>query len=176
MYGCKKTVRRMWEGWASKNRCFWIMVLEKTLESPLDCEEIKPVNPKLNQTWIFIGRPDVEAETPILCPPSGKSWLTGKDPDAGKKWRQKEKEVEEDEMVREHHRLNGHKFEQTQEIVVDRGAWHAVLHGVSRVGYNFGYWTITTSATDDAKPYEWNTKCIHSNGKKSVLVVLSESP
>ena len=76
------------------------MVLEKTLESPLDCEEIKPVNPKLNQTWIFIGRPDVEAETPILCPPSGKSWLTGKDPDAGKDWRQEEKGMIEDEMIR----------------------------------------------------------------------------
>ena len=103
------------ESWAPKNWCFWTVVLEKTLESPLDCKEIQPVNPKRNQSWIFIGRTDVEAETPILWPRDVKNWLTGKDPDAGKDWRQEEKGMTEDEMVRCHHWLNGHKFEQTLE-------------------------------------------------------------
>ena len=89
------------EGWALKNRHFWTVVLEKTLESPLDCKEIKPVNPKGNQSWNqFIGRTDAEAETPILWPHDAKNWLTGKDPDAGKDWKQKKKRKAEDEMVR----------------------------------------------------------------------------
>ena len=87
------------EGWALKNWCFWTVVLEKTLESPLDCKEIQPVNPKGNLSWIFIGRTDVEAETLILWPPDVKSWLISKDPDAGKDWRQEEKGTTEDEMV-----------------------------------------------------------------------------
>ena len=87
------------EGWAPKNWCFWTLVLEKTLESPLDCKETKPVNPKGNQPWIFIGRTDAEAEVPILWPRDAKSWLIGKDPDAGKDWRQKEKGVAEDERA-----------------------------------------------------------------------------
>ena len=87
------------EGWVLKKRYFWIMVLEKTLESPLDCKEIKPVNPKGNQPWMFIGRTDAEAEAPILWPPDVKSRLTGKDPDGGKDWGQKEKGATEDEMV-----------------------------------------------------------------------------
>ena len=82
-----------------KNSCFWTVVLEKTLESPLDCKEIKPVNPKGNQSWIFIGRTDAEAETRMLWPPDAKNWLTGKDPDAGKDWRQEKKGATEDEMV-----------------------------------------------------------------------------
>ena len=94
-----------------KHWCFWTVVLEKTLESLLDCKEIKPVNPKGNQTWIFIGRTDAEAETPILCPPDAKSWLIGKEPDAGKDWRQEKKGTTEDEMVGWHHRLNEHAFE-----------------------------------------------------------------
>ena len=88
------------ESWALKNLCFWTVVLEKTLESPLDCKEIKPVNPKGNKPWISIGRTDAEAEAPILWSPDVKSWLIGKDPDAEKHWRQKEKGVAEDEMVR----------------------------------------------------------------------------
>ena len=79
------------EGWAPKNWCFWIVVLKKTLENPLDCKKIKPVNPKGNQSWLFIGRTDVEVGTPMRCPPDTKSWLIGKDPDAGKDWRQEEK-------------------------------------------------------------------------------------
>ena len=87
-------------------------MLEKTLESPLDCKEVKPVNPKGNQSWIFIGRTDVEAETPILWPPDTKNWLIWKDPDAGKDWKQEEKGTTENEMVGWHHQLNGHEFEQ----------------------------------------------------------------
>ena len=105
----------MWEldykkSWASKDRCFWHVVLEKTLESPLDCKEIKSVHPKRNQSWVFIGRTDVEAETLILWPPDVKSWLIWKDPDAGKDWGQDEKGTTEDEMVGWHHQLSGHEF------------------------------------------------------------------
>ena len=100
------------ESWAPKNWCFWTVVLEKTLKSPSDCKEIIPVNPKGNQPWIFIGRTDAEAEALILWPPYEKSWLTGKDPDAGKDWRREEKGTTEDKMVRWHRRLNGHEFGQ----------------------------------------------------------------
>ena len=100
------------KGWVPKNCCFQTVVLEKTLESPLDCKEIKPVKPKGNQPWIFIGRTDAEAEAPILYPPDVKSWLTGKNPDARKDWEQEEKGTTEDEMVGWHYRLNGHEFEQ----------------------------------------------------------------
>ena len=104
------------EAWEPKNWCFWTkhqccLVLEKTLESPLDCKEIQPVNPKGNQSWIFIGRTDAEVEAPVLWPPDAKCWLVGKDPDAGKDWRQEEKGMTEDEMVGWHHRLNGYEFE-----------------------------------------------------------------
>ena len=98
------------EGWAPKNWCFQTVVLEKTLESPLDCKEIKPVNPKGDQPWIFIGRTDAEAEVPILWLLDVKSWIIGKDPDAGKDWRQEEKGTTEDEMVGWHHWVNGHEF------------------------------------------------------------------
>ena len=101
------------EGWTLKNWCFRTVVLEKTLESPLDSKEIKPVNPKENNPWIFIGRTDAEAGAPILWPPLAKIWLIGKDPDAGKHWRQEKKGTTEDEMVGWHHQLNGHEFEQT---------------------------------------------------------------
>ena len=99
------------ESWELKNWCFWTAVLEKTLESPLDCKEIQPVHPKGNQSWIFIRRTDVEAETLILWPPDLKSWLIWKDPDAEKDWRREEKGTTEDEMAGWHHRLNGHEFE-----------------------------------------------------------------
>ena len=99
------------ESWAPKNWCFWVVALEKTLESPLDCKEIKLVNPKGNQPWIFIGRTDAEAETPILWPPDAQSQLVRKDADAGEDWKQEEKGTTEDEMVRWHHQLNGHEFE-----------------------------------------------------------------
>ena len=96
------------ESWAPKNWCFWTVVLEKTLESPLDCKEIQPVHLKGTQSWIFIGRTDAEAETPILWPPDVKNWLIWKDPDAGKDWRLEEKGMTEDEMVGWHHRHDGH--------------------------------------------------------------------
>ena len=100
------------ECWAPKDWCFWTVVLEKALESPLDCKEIQPVHPKGNQSWIFIIRTDAEAETPILCPPDVNNWLIEKDPDAGKDWRQEEKEMTEGEMVGWHHQLNCHEFEE----------------------------------------------------------------
>ena len=100
------------KSWPLKNWYFWTVVLEKTLESPLACEEIQPIHPKGNQSGIFIGRTDTEAETPIIWPPDAKNWLTRKDPDAGKDWRQEEKGMTEDEMVGWHHWLNGHEFEQ----------------------------------------------------------------
>ena len=99
------------ESWALKNWCFWIVVLEKTLESPLDCKEIQPVHPKENQSWIFIGRTDAEDETPIFWPPDAKNSLIWKDPDAGKDWRQEEKGKTEDEVVGWHHLLNGRESE-----------------------------------------------------------------
>ena len=100
------------ESWPPKNWCFWTVVLEKSLESPLDSKEIQPDHPKGNQSWIFIGRTDVEAETPILWPPDAKNWLIGKHPDAGKDWRQKVKGTTEDGMVGWHQWRDGHEFEQ----------------------------------------------------------------
>ena len=117
-YGFSSSHVWMWEldykeSWAPKYWCFWTVVLEKTLESPLDCKEIQPVHPKGNQSRIFIGRTDAEAETPILCTPDVKNWLIGKDSDTGRDWGQEEKQVAEDEMVRQHHWFNGYEFEQT---------------------------------------------------------------
>ena len=108
MYGCESWDYK--EGWMLKNWCFWTVMLEKTLESPLDCKEIQPVHPKGNQSWIFIGRTDAEAETPILWPPDEKNWLIWKDPDAREDWRQ-EKGMTEDEMAGWPHWLHGHEFE-----------------------------------------------------------------
>ena len=120
-YGFSSSHVWMWEldykeSWAPKNWCFWTVVLEKTLENPLDCKEIKRIHPKRNQSWIFIGRTDDEAETSILWPPDVKNWLIWIDPDAGKDWGQEKKGVTEDEMVGWHYQLsglNGHDFEQT---------------------------------------------------------------
>ena len=98
------------ESWTLKNWCLWIVVLEKTLKSPLDSKEIQPVHPKGNKSWLLIGRTDAEAETPILWPSDVKNWLIWKDPDAGKDWKQEEKGTTEDEMVAWHHQLDGHEF------------------------------------------------------------------
>ena len=110
-YGCESWTCE--ESWAPKNWCFWTVVLEKTLESPLDCKEIQPVYPKRDQSWVFIGKTDAEAETLILWPPDAKSWLIGKDFDAGRDWGQEEKGMTEDEMAGWHHWLDGYKFEWT---------------------------------------------------------------
>jgi len=129
------------QGWAAKNWCFWIVVLEKTLESPLNCKAIKPVNLKGNHSWIFIGRTDAEAEVPILWLSDAKSRLNGKDPDAGKDWRQEKKGATEDEMVGWHHWLNGHEFEQLREMVKDREAWHDAVHAVAKSQMWLRDWT-----------------------------------
>ena len=126
-YGFSSSQVQMWgldhkESSASKNWCFWTVVLEKTLESPLDCKEIKPVNCKGNQSWILIGRTDAEGKTPILWPPDVKNWLTGKDPDARKDWRQEKKGMTEDEVVGWHHRLDGHEFEQAPGVGDGQGS------------------------------------------------------
>ena len=126
-YGFSSSHVWMWEldykeSWAPKNWCFWTVVLEKNLESALDCKEIQPVHPKGNQSWIFIGRTDAEAETPILWPPDMKNWLTGKDSDSGKDWRQEEKGTTKDEMVGWHHQLHGYEFEQAPEVGDGQGS------------------------------------------------------
>jgi len=127
------------ESWALKNWCFWTVVLENTLESALDCKEIKPVNPKGNKSWIFIGRTDVKAEAPIFWPPDVKNWLIGKDTDAGKDWRQV-KGMTEDEMVGWHHPLNM-SLSKLWELVMDREVWHASVQGVTRTWTWLSDWT-----------------------------------
>ena len=126
------------ERWVLKDWRFWTVVLAKTLESPLDCKEIPPVHPRGNQSWIFIGRTYVEAETPILWLPDAKNWLIRKDPDAGKDWRQKEKGTTEDEMVGWHHWLNGHEFEQTPGVGDGQGGLACCSPlGSQGVGHNW---------------------------------------
>ena len=121
----------MWEldhkgSWVLRNWCFWTVVLEKTLESPLDCKEIQPFNPKGNQFWKFVGRTDAEAETPIFWPPDAKNWLLGKDPDAGKDWRQEEKGTRWLDSITDSMDMNLSKF---QEIEKDKESWHSAVHG-----------------------------------------------
>ena len=140
-YGFSRSHVWMWEsdhkeGWAPKNRCFWTVVLEKILENPLDFKEIKPVNSLGNQPWLFIGRTDAEVEAPVLWPPDAKSRLTGKDPDAGKDWRQEEKAVTENEIVGWHHWLNGHEFEQALGDGGEQGSLACCNPWNCRVGHN----------------------------------------
>ena len=129
------------ESLTPKNWCCWTVVLEKTLESPLDYKEIQPVHPKGDQSWVFIGRTDAEAETPVLWPADAKSWFTGKDPDVGKDWGQEEKGITEDEMVGWHHWLNGLGFEWIPGVVMDREAWRAAVHGVAKSQTWLSNWT-----------------------------------
>ena len=129
------------ESWVPKNWCLWTKVLEKNLESPLDFKEIKPVNFKENQSWIFIGRTDAEAEAPILWP----NWLIGKDSDAAEDWGQEEKGTTEDEMVGWHHRHDSHEFEQALGVVMNREAWHAAVYGVTKSWTRLSDWTELNS-------------------------------
>ena len=145
-YGFSSVHVWMWEldykeSWAMKNWCFWTVVLEKTLESPLDCKEIQPIHPKGNRSWVFIVSSNVEAETAIFWPPDVKSWLIWKDPDAGKDWGEGEKGMAEDEMVRWHHQLNGHEFGLTPVVGDGQGGLVAVIHGVTKSWTRLSDWT-----------------------------------
>ena len=144
MYGC--------ESWTIKKAGFWridafeLWCWKKTLESPLDCKEIQPVHPKGNQSWIFIGRTDAETEAPILWPPDEKDWFIGKEPDAGKDWRQEEKGTTKDELVGWHHWLDGLEFEQALGVGdrQDREAWCVAVHGVSKSRTRLSDWSELT--------------------------------
>ena len=125
------------ESWVPKKWCFWTVMLEKTLESPLDSKEIQPVHPKGNQSWTFIERTVAEAEAPILWPPDVKNWLIGKDPDAGKDLRQEEKGTTEDEMVGWHHWLDGHEFEQVLGVNDGQGGLGCCGPWSRRVGHDW---------------------------------------
>ena len=170
-YGFSSSHVWMWEldykeSLAPKNWCFWTVVLEKTLESPLDSKEIQPVHPKGNQSWIFIGKTDVEAETPILWPPDLKNWLIWKDPDAGKDWRREEKGTTEDEMVdsiTDSMEISLRKF---RELVMDRKAWLAAVQAVakSQTWLSELNWTehdLTHTHTQDHFTYE----CKHQSSE-----------
>ena len=135
MYGCEDKESR-----APKNWCFWTVVLEKTLESPLDSTEIQPVYPKGNQPWMFIGRTDAKAETPIYWPPDAKNWLIWKYSDARRDWGQEEKGTTEEKMAGWHHWLNGHESEWTPGVLMDREAWRSAIHGVAKSRTRLSNW------------------------------------
>ena len=148
-YGFSSSHVWMWEldlkeGWAPKNWCFWIVVLEKTLESPLDRNETKTVHPKGNQPWIFIGKTDADTEAPILCPHYVKSRFIGKDSDAGKDWGQEEKGITKDKIVGWHHWLKGNESSKFWDIVKDREAWCATVHGFTKSQTWLRNWTTTS--------------------------------
>ena len=131
------------ESWEPKKWCFWTVMLEKTLESPLDCKEIQPVHPKGDQSWVFIGRTDAEIDTPILWSLDVKSWLR-KDPDAEKDWRQEMKRMAEDEMVGWHHRLSGHDFEQSPGDGEGQGSLACCSYGITNSWTRLSDWTTTS--------------------------------
>ena len=152
------------ESWAPKNWCFWTVVLEKTLESPLDCKEIQPVHSKGDQSWVFFGRTDAKAETPILWLPHVKSWLIGKDPDSGRDWGQEEKGMTEDEMGWMASATRCISLGELWELVMDREAWRAAIHGVVKSRTRLSDWTELT--------------CIIARlrGRNSILLFIYTSP
>ena len=148
------------ESWAPKNWCFWTVVLEKTLESPLDCKEVQPVHPKGVQSWVFFGRTDAKAETPILWPPHTKSQLLWKDSDVGRDWGQEEKWMTEDEMAGWHHRLDGHEFGWTSGVGDWQGgltccdSWdHKELDMTERLNWSFQH------VRNEGTSYFWELGC-----------------
>ena len=143
------------ESWVLKNWCFWTVVLEKTAENPLGCKKIQPVHPKGDQSWVLIGRIDVEAETPILCPPDVKSWLIGKDPVSGNDWRQEEKEMTEDEMVGWNHWLNGLGFGWTPEVGDGQGGLALVWFMESQSQTQLNDWTEPNSSSFSYSTSPW---------------------
>ena len=168
------------ESWALKNGCFCPVVLEKTLESPLDCKEIQPVHPKGSQSWIFIGRTDAEAETPVLWPPDVKNWLLGKDPDAGKDWRQEEKGTTEDEMVGWHHQLEGHEFEQAPGVGDGQGSLACCSprgrkesDTTERLNWTELNEIFCSFSYQVRKPYEYSTPLTYVNLGAPLIFVLS---
>ena len=169
------------ESWVWKNWCFWSVVLEKTLESPLDCKEIQPVQSKGDQHWVFFGRNDAKAETPVLWPPHVKSWLIGKDSDAGRDWGQEEKGMTEDEMAGWHHRLDGHEFEWTPGVGDGQGDLACCNSWGRRVRHDWPTelnWTELSQTPTGVslsllfKPIEW--KELSSEAKEGKLCSMSK--
>ena len=149
----------LWRGLSAKEWCFWTVVLEKTLESSLDCKEIQPVHSEGDQPWVFFGRNDAKAETPVPWPPHAKSWLIGEDSDAGRDWGQEEKGMTEDEMVGWHHRLDGHEFEWTPGNGDGQGGLAYAIHGVTKSWTRLTELNWTEVSDLFWPPVSWATMC-----------------